>query len=73
MECEAVLQKFTRSRTESWQLLVLSSTQNIVAVSQEAECELKYVMFTQSRKSTELFVRSECSALLTFNMHPANK
>jgi hypothetical protein len=30
----------------------------VVAGSQEVKCRLKYVMFTQSRKSTKLFAVS---------------
>ena len=33
----------------------LSLNQDIVARSQEEKCGLKYVMFSQSRRSTELF------------------
>jgi hypothetical protein len=34
---------------------ILSLNQDIVAWPQEQECGLKYVMFTQSKKATELF------------------
>jgi hypothetical protein len=38
---------------------LLSLNQDIVARPQEEKCRLKYVMFTQSRRPTELFAASD--------------
>ena len=42
----------------------LSPNQDIVVCAQEVKCELKYVMFTQDTKPTELFAPSDCSGWL---------
>lgn len=56
-------------KTESMTPRFLNLNQDIVGWSPEVKCALKYVMFTQSRKSEKLFARSVSIGLLDC-VHP---
>jgi hypothetical protein len=61
-----VMQNWGMKKAEPKTPHFLSLNQNIVDGSQEQKCELKYVIFSQSKRSTELFARSDCMRVLGF-------
>ncbi len=43
---------------------------DIVGISEMQKCELKYVIFTQSRNPTKLYAQSDCSEWLCGGLYP---